>query len=183
MNPEKIAATLEELSPIIVNRHRRSLRSVVQRFNEEDLLQATYIKAHQGCSKFRGQTEAELRAWILTIASSVCNTALTTHAKSQKRSTDAEQSLVPGCDGDKDSLESEASLKQEIKDQCTRMLQCLDRLPKQRQHVLRMKYLEGKAYSEIANSLGVTADAARSSVAQALRAVRLEMDQPSLPGF
>ena len=70
-----------------------------------------------------------------------------------------------------------------IKAECQHMLACIDRLPKQRQTVLRMRYLEHLSYAQIAAELDISESAARTSVSQAIVAARSEMDQYSLPGF
>jgi RNA polymerase sigma factor (sigma-70 family) len=125
----------------------------------------------------------------MKIAANACRSAITAHKVSAVRSTKFEKLAIgqPKSDSCDITLDPEDSIdmasQAAIKAECQHMLACIDRLPKQRQTVLRMRYLEHLSYSQIAAELDISESAARTSVSQAIVAARSEMDQYSLPGF
>jgi len=181
---DDLVEVLSEVQPIIEQRYRGALSGVSHRFDVDDLYQSVCWRAYRNHERCQAQSAAECRNWILKIAANVFRSAIATHRLSGKRSTMRERAIVatsgdlpyvePWCEQSSELVHGEA---------CRHMLACLDRLPPQRQAVLRMRFLEQRSYQQIAEELGVTIAAARTSVCQAVRQARAELGQYSLPGF
>ena len=59
---------LERFRPFLYRQARRQLGSRLRRkLDAADIVQETLLKAHEKLKQFRGQTEAELAAWLRTI--------------------------------------------------------------------------------------------------------------------
>lgn len=184
-----LAEVLEQAKPVIVDRYTRMLSSISHRFDVDDLYQQTSIRALRSIERCNGTTAAEIHNWIMKIAANACRTAITAHKVSKIRSTRVEKLSVGVVDKEADSSldpeDEDIDMNAEalIREECRHMIACIDRLPKQRQAVLRMRYLESKSYAEIAAELDITETAARTSLSQALSDARSEVSQYSLPGF
>ena len=177
---------LLEVRPVISQRYTRSLSGISHRFDVDDLYQVVCARAFRSISKCNGQTFGEVRNWVLKIAANVFRSAIATHKMSAKRSTNRERGVV-GVMGDTPCVEpwtdAAESNRMMVGEQCNHMLACIDRLPKSRQQILVMRFLEQRSYQEISDELGVTIAAARTSVSQSVKCVRGEMCQRNLPGF
>lgn len=180
-------SVLVEAEPLIKERYSRMLSSISYRFDTDDLYQVVCQRAYRSQSRCKGITTGEIRNWIMKIAANACRTAITAHKISKIRSTRVEKLSVGVSSEEESSIDPsdgvDLATRAVIKAQCGHMLACLDRLPRQRQEILRLRYLRGMAYEEIARQLDITDSAARTSASQALIAVRAEMSQFSLPGF
>lgn len=183
-----LVAVLVAAEPVIKDRYTRMLSSISHRFDTDDLYQATCERAVKSIDRCKGTTAAEIHNWLMKIAANACRTAITAHKVSKIRATRLEKIPV-GMNGEEPtSLDPkdervDMNAAAAIKEQTQHMLACIDRLPRQRQSVLRMRYLQGMEYSQIANELDISETAARTSVSQALSDARVEVMQYSLPGF
>lgn len=177
---------LLEVRPVISQRYIRSLSSISHRFDVDDLYQSVCIRAFRSISKCNGQTFGEVRNWVLKIAANVFRSAIATHKLSAKRSTNRERCVV-ATSGDEPHVEPWTepveSMQVVVDEQCQHMRACIDRLPRSQQRIVVMRFLEQRSYIEIADELGVTVQAARTSVSQAVKRVRAEMPQRNLTGF
>lgn len=183
-----MVAVMVAAEPVIKQRYERMLSSISHRFDTDDLYQVTCQRAYRSVSRCQGTTPAEVHNWLMKIAANACRTAITAHRTSKVRSTKVEKISIGAANSEGTSLDPSdegvgLSATAAIKEQCQHMLACIDRLPKQRQMVLRLRYLQSKSYSEIAAELDITETAARTSVSQALADARAEVGQYSLPGF
>lgn len=183
-----LVEVLVDAEPVIKDRYERMLSSISHRFDTDDLYQATCFRAVRSAERCNGTTPVEVHNWVMKIAANACRTAITAHKVSLIRSTRIERISIGVCSDESVGLdpEDEAVDMQAVavvREQCQHMLACIDRLPKQRQSVLRMRYMESLSYDQIAIRLGITEAAARTSVSQALTDARTEVVQYSLPGF
>lgn len=180
-------SVLVEAEPLIKDRYSRMLSSISYRFDTDDLYQVVCQRAYRSQTRCNGKTSSEIRNWIMKIAANACRTAITAHKVSKIRSTRVEKLAVGVSSEEENSIDPsdgvDLATREAVKAQCGHMLACLDRLPKQRQQILRLRYLRGMSYEDIAREMGITECAARTSASQALIAARAEMSQFSLPGF
>lgn len=176
MSPDVLESAIAEAGPIIRKRYQQRLRSIQHRFDVDDLVQVTSMKASRKYDTCRGQSIADVRNWILKIAHNSCRSAIVTHKKTAKRSTEAESAEVceqPGPAEERpDTLVTREQMKQ--------VLSCLDRLSPQRRSLVVMYYLRQMSYSEIAGEVGISTAFARCVVQSAIAELRLEMQQPGL---
>lgn len=183
-----LVQVLVEAEPLIKDRYTRMLSSISHRFDTDDLFQVTCERAFKSIDRCKGTTAEEVHNWLMKIAANACRTAITAHKVSKIRATRLEKIPV-GMSGDEPTATDpqdervDMNASAVIREQTQHMLSCVDRLPKQRQAVLRLRYLESRSYAEIAEELNITETAARTSVSQALADARAEIGQYSLPGF
>jgi RNA polymerase sigma-70 factor (ECF subfamily) len=62
--------------------------------------------------------------------------------------------------------------KMTSKEMIQRIRQCMDTLPQQQQHVLRLREMEGFSYNEIAEVLNITLDQVKTNLFRARNAIR-----------
>jgi RNA polymerase sigma-70 factor (ECF subfamily) len=177
---------LLDVRPLIEQRYARELASISHRYDVDDLYQSVCVRAIRWIGRCKGESKEAVRNWVLKIAANVFRSAIATHKLSAKRSTNRERGTV-ATSGDEPHVEpwSEPveSVRLMVGEQCRHMRACIDRLPRSRQQILVMRFLEQRNYRQIAEELGVTIQAARTNVSQSVKQVRSEMNQRNLPGF
>lgn len=143
--------------------YRYALHLTRNRPDADDLYQETALKAFRAWDRL--PCDANHRAWLYRIAT---NTFLSDKRKlSRLRSLDADEGAeaIPAASRDHDTALDAGDLLQEVE----HFISTLP--PKQRVALVQRKYLE-LGYSEIAETLGSSEDAARRSVHEALRKLR-----------
>jgi len=186
VTPDLVCETLADLESTIRARYSRRLSRMNQRFDLDDLYQTVCLKAVTGAAACRAESLDQLRHWVLTIAKCACETAVTTHLGAGKRSLRSEQVAIgvateqsrDGYQPAADDREVRESMV--VREECGHVLGILDRLPQLQQAAVRLRYIEGAEYQQIAEQLGVTLGAARSLVTKGLVNARAEASQPSL---
>jgi RNA polymerase sigma factor (sigma-70 family) len=157
-----VLETLAATESTIRARFGRRLSRMNQRYDLDDLCQDVAIKAVNGADGCRAETMEELRHWILTIAKYTCETQVTRHLGTGKRSlrveavvvgqaTDESRDGYQPATGDCEGLEA-AVIREEV-EQAYAML---DRLWAPRKTALLMRLVDGASDEEIAEKLGVT---------------------------
>lgn len=186
-NHEELVAVLVKAERLIKDRYSRMLSSISHRFDTDDLYQVTCVRAVRSHSRCKGTTSSEVLNWVMKIAANQARTAITAHKVSAIRRVGSEKIAIGKVADDENGLDPQdshdAAALLDVRAKCEHMLAVLERLPRQRQAVLRLRYLDGLSYRQIAERLEITESAARTSVSQALLAARAQMGQWSLPGF
>jgi RNA polymerase sigma-70 factor (ECF subfamily) len=151
----------------------RATRLTGNRFDAEDLLQETMLKAYASFSSFRSDTN--LKTWLRRIMD---NEWMSAHRASQRRSLEqladefTDPQLAASCwrlRGGSRSAESEA-LERLFEDE---IAAALASLPKQSQVVIQYACIDGLAYREIAELVGVPMSTVTSRLHRARRQLRL----------
>jgi RNA polymerase sigma-70 factor, ECF subfamily len=142
-----------------------------------DLVQDTFLEAHQDFSHFQGTTERELLAWLTKILTNrLCNN--TRHYRGTlKRDIDREESLEAG-DEARRSLPVQAAAPVQALiavDDSQRLREALQRLPKPMRDVLILRTWERQTFVEIAAQLEATPDAVRKMWGRAVRRLQAEL--------
>lgn len=184
---DQIVDSLLDCEATIRGRYDRKLSMLGSRFDVDDLFQVTCMKAHQAQESCKAETPEQLRHWILTIAKNSFETAKTTHLGVQTRSLRREDCAIGvATDDSRDGYQpadDDAADSVEQHEDFLRATALVDRLPKQSQRILSMRYVDQLDYSEIAEREGMTENSVRLVVSRGLAKVRCEQSQPSLPGF
>lgn len=182
---QDLTDVLLEVQPVIRQRYQRRLATIAQRFDTDDLCQATAMRAVRGLPGCKAATREELKRWVIVISANCVRSALKSHKGTEKRAISSQMNLVTdsGDNMDLPSRDRDAWADKVVKADCQHMLGCLDRLPKQRQRILEMRYLQGLGHEVIAKQLGISVSASRVSLSQALDQLKSEMGQYSLPNF
>jgi len=130
----------------------------------EDLTQDVFLKAFQAFERY--DPAISQASWIYTIAR---NHLINHYAKSRPGvSLDEVENLgLAAHDG------REAMIQKHLQ---TRLFESLEKLPPEDARLVRMKYLEGWAFDELAEILGKTSGALRVQAIRALRKLKGQTD-------
>jgi RNA polymerase sigma-70 factor (ECF subfamily) len=152
------------------------------KFDPSDVVQQTLLEAHRDLPKFRGQSEAELTAWLRQILAHVLAHEIRRYRGTQQRDVAKELSLdhalvessrrlgaVLAAPGSSPSQQA-ARHEQEVL-----LADVLARLPADYREVIILRNLEGLSHDEIAVRLGRTAGAVRMLWLRALTRLREEL--------
>jgi RNA polymerase sigma-70 factor, ECF subfamily len=137
-----------------------------------DLCAETFAQAFRGRGGFRGQTEAEARAWLLTIARRQVARYLK-RGQLDRRARDAIGLRTPRLEpGEAEEIERRAGLA-ELREALSEEL---ERLGGDQREALRLRVVEERPYAEVASSLGVSEATARARVSRGLRALAAALE-------
>lgn len=139
--------------------------SLRAKLGPSDIVQETAINAHRNFASFRGNTRAELYAWLRTILENNVVDAVRRFEMTHKRDTNREERLsvvvdragllplgVDGTTPERSAIRREdAAIVREV----------LAGMPADHATVLRLRYWEGLTFPEIAVRIGRSEDAAR----------------------
>jgi RNA polymerase sigma-70 factor (ECF subfamily) len=143
-----------------------------------DLVQDTFLEAHQDFSHFHGGTEQELLAWLTAIL----NHRLANHVRhfrgTLKRDVGRELSLEAGWHLEAESFAQAGAAPQQAviaRDEAGQLRAAVRRLPKGMRQVLFLRTWERRSFAEIASKLGSTPEAVRKVWSRAVRRLQLEL--------
>src|SRR5262249_41797449 len=142
------------------------------RLGESDLIQDALLEAHRRFAQFRGDTVAELTAWLRQIVLRTAGPALRNHLTSGKNDP-APDEVVAQLPTRADASPS-PSLHASRQEHAVQIAQAIGRLPDEMQQVLLGRHLDGLAYAELAQRLGHNEGAVRVLYTRALRRLREE---------
>ena len=145
-----------------------ALRMLGRRAEAEDVAQETFLRAYRSVKEFRG--EAKLSTWLYAITSRLCLNRLASPAYQRTRHDDDLLSRVPDdtedVAGHVERREREAAVHAAIAD-----------LDHDRRLVLVLADLEGLAYEEIAEALGVPIGTVRSRLHRARMDLKTRLEK------
>jgi RNA polymerase sigma-70 factor (ECF subfamily) len=145
-----------------------ALRMLGSRVEAEDVAQETFLRAHRALGAFRG--DARLGTWLYAIVSRLCLNHLASAPRRHERSDDAAllRLAAPAADAAAalERSELEAALQQAIAE-----------LPHERRIVVVLRDLEGLAYEEIAETLGLELGTVRSRLHRARLDLKAKLER------
>jgi len=145
-------------------------RMLGSRAEAEEAAQEVFLRVHRGLAAFRG--EAKLSTWLFAITSRLCLSCLASGTAQMERARESEMALANlanpggGAPEQLERLETEAALHQAIAE-----------LPAERRIVVILRDLEGLAYEEIADSLGLTLGTVRSRLHRARMELKKRLEK------
>jgi len=171
--PQGFVALYRRESELVL---RFCARRVLDAETAVDLCAETFAQAFRGRRGFRGATEAEARAWLLTIARRQIARYLQ-KGELDRRAREALGLQTPVLSED-EALEIEqraglASLRATLATE-------LSRLGGDQREALRLRVVEERPYAEVASSLGVSEATARARVSRGLRALAAALEPRSI---
>jgi RNA polymerase sigma-70 factor (ECF subfamily) len=151
-----------------------------------DLVQDTFLAAHQGWQRFRGTTEGELLSWLRRILAARTADLMRHYLGSQRRDIRLERELAAELDQSSHDLDGGLLDKQDSpskqvaqREQGVILADALALLPEDYREVLILRHLEGLTFPEVAQRLGRTLDAVKKVWTRAL--VRLRRTLKGVP--
>lgn len=132
------------------------------KLDASDIVQQSLMEAHKDFGKFRGQSEKEMRAWLVRLVQRNLIDAGRKFRETQQRDVSREFSLdasdttnaIPS--GEKTG--SSVVRRKEVDDE---LLRAVASLPERSQQVLELRHHQGLSHTEVARELGMSEAAAR----------------------
>jgi len=170
--PERFRAYLRMLAELQLG------HGVDAKIDPSDIVQQSLLDAHRDRDHFRGQTEAEMAAWLRQILA--CNLADAARLLGRgKRDTARERSLEAALDASSARLEawlaaeqSSPSERAERNEAIVRLVDALARLPEANRQALVLRHCQGLSLAEISTRLGRTPPAVAGLLKRGLAELR-----------
>jgi RNA polymerase sigma-70 factor (ECF subfamily) len=179
---EALGRLLQEYRPYLLRIAHDELPAALQtKAGSSDVVQDTVIEALACFARFRGQTPAELQAWLRTIVLRQVASTSRRFVVAEKRDV-AREVPLPATEGGSVNLPdgaSSPSQKAGREEQATAVRLALDRLPEHYRQVLVWREWDELPFAEIAQRLGKTADAARMLWWRAIERLNEELNNPT----
>jgi len=144
-----------------------------------DLVQETYLAAHQAFGLFRGTTEAEIVSWLRQILAANLAALLRRYLGTQRRDVRLERELAVELDRssrvlDQGLLAPSSSPSQQAarREQAVLLADALGRLPETYREVIILRHLEGLSFAEVAGRMRRSVDSVKNLWARALGRLR-----------
>jgi RNA polymerase sigma-70 factor (ECF subfamily) len=163
------AGAFEEL--VITYQHRVfgvALRMLGSRAEAEDVAQETFLRAHRALGEFRG--EARLGTWLYAIASRLCLNRLASGQRRHERRDEDALATAPAEGGDPAAALDRSELSAALQE-------AIAALPEERRIVVVLRDLEGLAYEEIAEALGLELNTVRSRLHRARLDLKAKLER------
>ena len=145
--------------------------NVQAKFGASDVVQNSLLEAHAGIHRFRGSTEAEMRAWLKQIVIHNLADEGRRYTSTQSRSVHRERSL----DVIVTPLRTEGSgigKSIEIESENLKLAEAISLLTARQQRVVEGRHRFGYSFKEIAEQVGVAEVTARQIWARALKQLK-----------
>lgn len=176
---DQLITVLAEVESTIRARFTRRLSIIASRYDVDDLIGDVTLKCYEAIGSCRAQTETELRHWVLTTAKYTAETKITSH-RAAKRSTVREQVAIgvatdESRDGYQPAIDGTVEMVAELQETYEDVTAALEHLPEMQAKVIRMLYVEGREYAEIAQCVGWSVETCRSIVSRGLKTLRAKL--------
>jgi RNA polymerase sigma-70 factor (ECF subfamily) len=145
-----------------------ALRMLGSRAEAEDIAQETFLRAHRALGEFRG--EARLGTWLYAIASRLCLNRLASGERRYVRGDEDAMLRFPAQGPDAAAALERTELAAALHD-------AIAALPEDRRLVVILRDLEGLAYEEIAEVLGVELNTVRSRLHRARLDLKAKLER------
>ena len=147
-----------------------------------DVVQQTLLKAHERRGQFRGDSDAELAAWLRAILANHLTDVLRKHGR---RDLDRGHSLEAALEHSSARLarwlaadQSSPSQKAVRQEELLGMARALARLPEDQRKALEMRHLQDRTVTEVSQLMGKSPAAVAGLLRRGLKALRELMDDP-----
>jgi RNA polymerase sigma-70 factor (ECF subfamily) len=154
-------------------------RRLQGKIDAADVVQETFLEAHQSFGRFRGTTEKELVRWLRQILTANLVDLLRKFLGTRGRDVRLEQELNDDLDQSSLALEqglvapgSSPSQQAARRERAVLLAEALARLPANYREVLILHHLEGLSFPEVARRLDRTIDSVKNVWTRALARLR-----------
>jgi RNA polymerase sigma-70 factor (ECF subfamily) len=149
-----------------------------------DVVQETFLKAHQNFGQFRGNSEEELVSWLRQILTNNLANLVRHYLGRQRRDVRLERQLAAEMDRSSRLLDggltapgSSPSRQAARREQAVLLADALKRLPHDYREVLILRHLHGLTFPEVAERLGRTDDSVQKLWIRALARLRRSLGE------
>jgi RNA polymerase sigma-70 factor (ECF subfamily) len=150
-----------------------------------DIVQDTFLSAHQNFAQFRGTTEAELVGWLRQILASRLADLLRRYQGAQRRDVRLERELAFELDQSSRVLDqglvapgSTPSQQAIRREQAVLLAEALGKLPEDYREVIVLHHLEDLSFPEVARRMGRTLNSVKNLWLRALTRLRRSLGAP-----
>jgi RNA polymerase sigma-70 factor (ECF subfamily) len=144
-----------------------------------DVVQQTFLEAHQAFARFQGSSEKELLAWLRQLLLNHLANFHRLYRGTDKRQVSRETPAEQGGPSTEGSLAGDASspsrqaMRQE---ECEALTRALERLPEEQRRVIVLRHQEQYSFEEIGRCMNRSASGARLLWTRALDQLHKELD-------
>jgi RNA polymerase sigma-70 factor (ECF subfamily) len=178
---EAQAGSREALGQLLECSRRRLLHAATQELPDEllskggasDLVQETFLDAHQGFRLFRGQTFTDLLGWLRRILTNNCLTFVRAYRERSKRQVGREVPLLG--EGEREATEllppaddSSPSSAAGRREEAEALQKAIARLKPHYREVIQLHHFEGLTFAQVARRMGYSEEAVRKIWSRAL---------------
>lgn len=154
------------------------------KLDPSDVVQQTLVQAWQGLKDYRGETEAELRAWLRQILTR-CLADVARNFGAEKRDLAKERSLdvvvtesSARLEGWLDDQQSSPEEKAQRNEQLVKLADAMAALPDAQQEAVALFYLHGMSVAEVSELMDRSTAAVAGLLKRGLRALRVSLTAP-----
>jgi RNA polymerase sigma-70 factor, ECF subfamily len=151
-----------------------------------DVVQETFLEASRQFDSFRGQTEAELTAWLRQILAGCLGHLVRRYYGTQARDVRLERGLEYDLDQSSRALDrglaavqSTPSQNASRREQAVLLADALTRLPGDYHEVIVLRHLEGLTFPQVAERMGRTVDSVEKLWLRAVTRLRRAVGEDS----
>jgi RNA polymerase sigma-70 factor (ECF subfamily) len=177
-------AIVAKYEPYLRMLARTQMRRAYQaKVGASDMVQQAMLQAVQGLEGFRGETEAEFRAWLRRIlAHHLCHLDRDMHRDKRdiRREQSMEQKLAQSSIRLEGLLAGEGpspSQRVALGEHVVQVSEAVERLPETQREAIRLHYLEGMKLSEVAEKLDKSTGAVAGLLHRGMKTLRSQLDQ------
>ena len=160
-------------------------RRLQSKVDASDLVQETFVQAHEHFVGFRGTTEAELMAWLRQILATTLANLVRHYCGTQRRDVRLERDLADAMEDSSRAMDRALVGKQSSpsqgaarREQAVLLANALARLPADYREVIVLRHLEGLKFAEVARRMGRTVDRVKKLWTPALAELRSALGGP-----
>jgi RNA polymerase sigma-70 factor (ECF subfamily) len=157
-------------------------RRLRRKLDASDAVQEAMLAAHRAFAQFRGQSEAELLAWLRQILATGLAGMARRYLGTKQRQIDLERELQHGLDNASRAIDarlvqhSTPSVHAAQREQAVLLANALASLPLRYREVLVLRHLEGMPFPDIAEKLGRTIDSVKKLWSRGLVKLRSALE-------
>jgi RNA polymerase sigma-70 factor (ECF subfamily) len=159
-------------------------RDLQGKVEPSDLVQEAFLEAHRDFAQFRGQTEAELRAWLRRLLATSLADQLRHYRRTRKRDLRLERQLAAALEQSSQALErglvapgSSPSAAAQRREDARRLAEALEHLPAAYRDVLLLRHFHGLTFPQIAQRLDRTLDVVKNVWLRGLARLRRTLEE------
>jgi RNA polymerase sigma-70 factor (ECF subfamily) len=150
-----------------------------------DLVQETFLQAHEHFAGFRGRSEGELVSWLRQILATTLANLVRHYCGTRRRDVRLERDLAAELDESSRVLDralvvqhSTPSQRAARREQAVVLANALARLPVEYREVIILRHLEGLKFADVAQRMGRSIDSVKKLWTPALAHLRSALGGP-----